>query len=409
MKILLVSPQPLYESVPYAGGQTTYNIYKRLQKKCEVTLIYWGNHDESQLVEKEALFEQTIFCSRSKKMWIHVYRLLLAFFFYPLKSSRLLFHMLHFYLIGEHVYYGKLTSFYHWTLFNILKQISKKEIDIIVLEHAELLILAHALRKRVLISSQHDVLSNIEYFKNESISIFKKIRRLENCNSYFIQFVIVQSKKDFIYCTEHFRCNVLQVSPYVNTSAKRKNKKGDAIILFVGAFDREPNILSARMILEKIIPSVIQHNSKVNFLFVGNNPPKQLLQLREKWKRNVSFTEYVQDVNEYYAKATLFVCPHFSGGGVLVKFLTALYLGVPVIANAKANEGIGAVPGVDFYLAENPKQFVEAIISLLKNIARQKELAAHGRDFVEHNFNFEKSVEEIYGEFEQLCKRNQYH
>jgi len=53
----------------------------------------------------------------------------------------------------------------------------------------------------------------------------------------------------------------------------------------------------------------------------------------------------VEDIDECYKKASVFVAPVLVGGGIIVKILDAMAAGTPVVTTSFGNEGVGAAPG----------------------------------------------------------------
>ncbi len=63
-------------------------------------------------------------------------------------------------------------------------------------------------------------------------------------------------------------------------------------------------------------------------------------------------TGFVEDVRDYFAKATVFVVPLRVGGGMRVKLLQAMAMARPVVSTPIGAEGIRVEDGQDLLLAD---------------------------------------------------------
>lgn len=395
-KILLVSPHPLFSNAPLAGSLTSYYLYKQLTIDHTIDIICWGQEDEIVKMKDEKVFNNIYPIIRNGSSFYHLKLLITSFFSNPILQSKLFITILGYVLKGEKKYFGKITSFYFASLRSTLSYLNKNNYDILILEHSELQIISKFIPHKTIIVSMVDVLSNIEYFKKfRNGKLLEKIKLLEEKNAGYIKGIIVQSNKDYLYIKKRFpSVAVCKINPFIismgtkRNSNKNNNKK---VLLFSGAFDREANVQSANFIIKDILPTLFNDLDIIKMLFVGNSPPDELIKKTENWKEKVIFTGYVDDISEYYACADIFLCPHLAGGGILVKFLTALKFGIPVIANSIANEGVNAVPNSDFILANNGHEFVEGIKKLINDDRLYNLIAENGKKYFQNNFDHSKN------------------
>ena len=115
----------------------------------------------------------------------------------------------------------------------------------------------------------------------------------------------------------------------------------------------------------------------------------------------MTVTGFVEDTDREYKTAAVFVAPILIGGGIIVKVLDALAAGTPVVTTSFGNEGVGAKPGRDLLVADDPQAFADAVVALLKDEALAERLSGSGREFVRENYSLDavmKKVEEAYGE-----------
>ena len=85
---------------------------------------------------------------------------------------------------------------------------------------------------------------------------------------------------------------------------------------------------------------------------------------------------YVDDVREPLARYAVFVCPILSGSGVRVKLLEAFAAGIPVVSTVVGAEGLAVKDGEFCALADDPAEFAERVLALLRDPERGR---GHGR------------------------------
>lgn len=164
------------------------------------------------------------------------------------------------------------------------------------------------------------------------------------------------------------------------TGIPRKEVPGR--ILFLGALNRPQNIESVRYFLEKVWPAVRERVPDAEFRVVGDGLPKDLEREMSKDPR-VLATGFVENIEEEYKSASVFVAPILTGGGVIVKILDALAAGVPVVTTPYGNEGICAKEGEEILVSHDPGHFLQNVLLLLEGRGYRVAIGDAGRRFVE--------------------------
>jgi glycosyltransferase involved in cell wall biosynthesis len=191
-----------------------------------------------------------------------------------------------------------------------------------------------------------------------------------------------------------------------NVSVSGDIPRDPATLIFVGAMNRDVNIEAALFIYEKVIPLVRREIRDVRLCIIGNKPPEKLIELSLN-DPFLKVTGYVDSLLPYYQRATVSVAPLFVGGGIITKNIEAMANEVPVITTAIGNEGIRAVPDRDLLIAETSEEFAQAILYLLKNPGKSREIGRRGREFAEKHFNQDAVFMKIDSIYENFCKAGQ--
>ena len=90
----------------------------------------------------------------------------------------------------------------------------------------------------------------------------------------------------------------------------------------------------------------------------------------------------VEDLETLYAGATVSLVPLRAGGGSRLKVLESFAHGVPVIATAKAVEGLDVRPEMHFLPAENATEFATQFERLLNRPGLAGDLSSRAQDWV---------------------------
>ena len=172
-------------------------------------------------------------------------------------------------------------------------------------------------------------------------------------------------------------------------------------LLFVGNFRHLPNLDAADRLINTIFPSVQAQFPTLRLFVVGEHLPADILR---RANDNVILTGYVPDVKPYLDRATVVVVPLRLGGGMRVKVLEALAAAKPVIASARALEGLDLVDGEQVILAEDDDEFARAIVDLLGDPERQASLASRARDWAIANLSWERTAVEYEALYRNLLE-----
>lgn len=114
---------------------------------------------------------------------------------------------------------------------------------------------------------------------------------------------------------------------------------------------------------------------------VGARPP-QSLQVLAAACRGVHLHGYVADVTPFWMKAAALAVPILSGGGVRVKILEAMAMGVPVVSTSLGCEGLDVRDGTHVLIADTPETFSLACAEVLRDKKLAKYLAENAHQLI---------------------------
>jgi polysaccharide biosynthesis protein PslH len=99
----------------------------------------------------------------------------------------------------------------------------------------------------------------------------------------------------------------------------------------------------------------------------------------------------VAETQPYLAAAAVAIAPLRVGGGTRIKILEALAMGKAVVTTELGCEGLDVTSGEHLLVADDPAEFADAVIRLLRDDARRARLGAAGRALVERQYSWARS------------------
>jgi glycosyltransferase involved in cell wall biosynthesis len=159
-------------------------------------------------------------------------------------------------------------------------------------------------------------------------------------------------------------------------------------LVFNGALTYDANFDAIFYFLDQIFPLIQADHPKVRLFVTGSliSVPLEKLPAND----SVVFTGYVPDIRSMVAESWVNVVPLRIGGGTRLKILESLSLGTPVVATSKGAEGLNLTPGQDLLIADDPKDFAAAVLSLLKDAEKRSRFSRSGQLTVAEKYDWRK-------------------
>ena len=173
-----------------------------------------------------------------------------------------------------------------------------------------------------------------------------------------------------------------------------------AELLFVGAMHRDANIDAVRWFQREMLPRVRAAVPSARLTVVGADPPAAVRALAAE--PGVDVTGFVDALEPYYARATVFVAPLRIAGGIAGKTLDALAAGCPVVTTTLGNEAFGATPGEHLLTADTPADFAAAVVRVLGDADLRRRLGEGGRAFARARYDPALSAAALEDEHQRL-------
>jgi glycosyltransferase involved in cell wall biosynthesis len=172
----------------------------------------------------------------------------------------------------------------------------------------------------------------------------------------------------------------IHVAPVGLETARVPDRSGEGergTLVFLGALDWRPNLEGIRWFLDRVWPAIQRAVPRARLVVGGSNPPAGLE--KSLSGEGVTCVGRVPDAHAFFASGAAMIVPLLSGGGMRVKILEAMALGVPVVSTRLGATGIEARDGVEIRLADEPDLMAAACIELLSDPTGAVELGRAGR------------------------------
>ncbi|HYN45596.1 MAG TPA: TIGR03087 family PEP-CTERM/XrtA system glycosyltransferase [Allosphingosinicella sp.] len=162
------------------------------------------------------------------------------------------------------------------------------------------------------------------------------------------------------------------------------------LIVFTGQMDYRPNVDAVVGFALDVLPRVHAVRPDVRFAIVGRKPVPAVTELADL--DGVIVTGEVDDVRPWLAAAALVVTPLKVARGVQNKVLEAMAMARPVVASTGAFLGIDAEPGRDLIVADGPEAQAEAVLGLLADEGRAREIGRAARRRMEDGYSWDAQL-----------------
>jgi polysaccharide biosynthesis protein PslH len=158
-------------------------------------------------------------------------------------------------------------------------------------------------------------------------------------------------------------------------------------IVFTGVMDYFPNIDAVVWFCDKVLPIVQRQIPAAGLTICGSRPAAAVRHLAKR--RGVTVTGRVPDTRPYLDGAEVFVAPLRMARGIQNKLLEALAMGLPCVASEAAATGTVVANGEGILAADNPEEFAEHVMRLLRDSAFRAAMAGKARATAEANYRWD--------------------
>jgi len=155
--------------------------------------------------------------------------------------------------------------------------------------------------------------------------------------------------------------------------------KSENSVLWIGHMDVHTNKDAVLYFWREIYPLLRKRYPQVQMIFVGTAPPKEIADAAKK-DGQVEVTGFVEDIRPYLDKSAVMVVPIRIGSGTRLKILDAMAMGKAIVSTSVGCEGLNVTHGKNILIADDPEEFTNRTIGLLKNPDMRMNLERNARE-----------------------------
>jgi glycosyltransferase involved in cell wall biosynthesis len=164
-------------------------------------------------------------------------------------------------------------------------------------------------------------------------------------------------------------------------------------LIYSGALTYHANFDAMEFFLHDILPRIKSMYSDVHLRITGSHDGVPINRLPVQ--NGVELTGYIADIRQAIALSWVCIVPLRIGGGTRIKILEAMAIGTPVISTTKGAAGLEVTHGYNILIADEPDDFAQSVVSLLKDKSVRDRLSKNGRQLVEERYSWEISAQRL--------------
>lgn len=177
---------------------------------------------------------------------------------------------------------------------------------------------------------------------------------------------------------DQFGCTFLPNIPVFHVN-EVKHIPDNKTVLFIGLMSFRPNYEGVDHFITKCWDAIVEQVPDAKFLIAGKGLDGSL---KASWEshKNVSCLGFVDSVTEFYSKGNIVVVPVYTGAGTNIKVIEALSLGKATVLSPFSTKGYEGIidNGVNTHIAADDKEYIEKVVTLLKDDNKCTEMAVKG-------------------------------
>lgn len=163
--------------------------------------------------------------------------------------------------------------------------------------------------------------------------------------------------------------------------------------VFVGAMDYLPNVDAAVWFAREVWPEVHRRRPEARFRIVGREPSPAVRELSSI--AGVDVVGTVPDVRPALASSAVAVVPLRIARGVQNKVLEAMAMGKAVVCSPPPLNGLPVVPGEHLVRAEEPQEWIDAILRLFDNASERRRLGQAATEYVSKHHRWDTCLQPL--------------
>jgi glycosyltransferase involved in cell wall biosynthesis len=156
-------------------------------------------------------------------------------------------------------------------------------------------------------------------------------------------------------------------------------------LFHIGSMEWTPNQEGLVWFMDNCWNEIHKKYPDLKFYVAGRNAPVWLQKKLEA--PNVVFEGEVADAYEFMNSKSIMIVPLISGSGMRIKVIEGMALGKPIVATTVGTEGISTTSGKNIIVADDARDFNNAIFELIKNRDYFDLISKNAIEFIHEKFD----------------------
>jgi glycosyltransferase involved in cell wall biosynthesis len=174
-------------------------------------------------------------------------------------------------------------------------------------------------------------------------------------------------------------------------------------VLWIGHMDVHTNKDAVLYFWKDIYPILRRKCPEVKMTFAGTAPPKEIADAAQK-DPQVKATGFVDDIRPYIDEAAVMVIPIRIGSGTRLKILDSMAMGKAIVSTSVGCEGLNVNDGQDIVISDEPEDFANKTMDLLKNSDKRITLAKNAIEIAK-TYDWDLIVRKQEAAYQDIIKR----
>ena len=166
-------------------------------------------------------------------------------------------------------------------------------------------------------------------------------------------------------------------------------------LVFTGSMDWLPNEDAIFYFVDAILPLIKRQCPEISLEVVGRKSISRKLQALAEKEKGLRLTGWVEDIRPFVARGSLCIVPLRIGGGTRLKIFEAMAMSKAVVSTTIGAEGLPVQAGENILLADTPKDFAAAVLSLLRDPIQRNRLGSAARTLVQEKYSWTKVAQDF--------------
>ncbi|MFC1719524.1 glycosyltransferase [Pseudomonadota bacterium] len=174
--------------------------------------------------------------------------------------------------------------------------------------------------------------------------------------------------------------NGVDTTHFINTYAR----SNEPSLVFTGGMGYAPNQDAVEYFAGEILPLIREAFPDCRFIVAGSSATGRFTKWENKDPLFVVASD-LPDIRPYIGKAWVVVVPLRVGSGTRLKILEAMAMEKAIVSTPIGAEGMEHSDGVNIILAEFPRTFADAVITLIRSPEDCRRMGERARELVREN------------------------